>query len=177
MAQSKFILGSTKRILFLIFLAMALSAPAVNAAAKVRLVIYTMSEKGSPIQNVKVFLSDATGIEAYWEQTNVSGIIEKEIHNGFWYLFCDQFGIHTSLNISSPLIVYLYSNGTIKMKTIVERNDTKAAPIKPRPPTGLGGIVGKTPLPWLAAFSIPAMVVMMFWKVKVERAKESRGVK
>ena len=67
MDQSKCFFENLKRILPLIFIGMALSVPAVNAAAKVRLVIYTMSEKGSPIQNVKVFLSDATGIEVYWE--------------------------------------------------------------------------------------------------------------
>jgi hypothetical protein len=156
---------------------MVLSIPAANAAAKYNIIIYTLNEKGVPLSNVKVFLSDASGVETYYEVSNASGVISKTLHDGFWYLFCDQFGIHTNLNISSPLIVYLFNNGTAKMKAIVERNDTKAAPIKPRLPMGLGGIVGKTPLPWLGAFSIPAIVVMAFWKTRVERAKESRGVK
>jgi hypothetical protein len=156
---------------------MALSIPAANAAAKYNIIIYTMSEKGIPIQNVKVFLSDASAVETYYEVSNTSGVISKTLHDGFWYLFCDQFGIHTNLNISSPLIVYLYSNGTTKMSPIEERNDANKTPTKPQPPANLGGIVGKTPLPWLGAFSIPAMVVMMFWKTRVERAKESRGVK
>jgi len=177
MDQSKCFFENLKRILPLIFIGMALSVPAVNAAAKVRLVIYTMSEKGSPIQNVKVFLSDATGIEAYWEQTNVSGIIEKEIHNGFWYLFCDQFGIHMNLNVSSPLIVYLYRNETTRIEVIKEQNNTKDLPTEPQAPMGYGDVITKTPLPWLAAFSIPAMVVMIVWKTRVEKTKEGRGVK
>jgi len=176
MAQSKFILGSTKRILFLIFLAMVLSTPAVNAA-KYNIIIYTLNEKGVPLSNVKVFLSDASGVETYYEVSNASGVIEKDLHGGFWYLFCDEFHIYANLNVSSPLIVFLYSNGTTKMSPIEERNDANKTPIKPQPPATLGGIVGKTPLPWLGAFSIPAMVVMMFWKTRVERAKESRGVK
>jgi hypothetical protein len=56
-----------KRILSLIFIGMALSVPAVNAAAKYNIIIYTMDEKGIPIQNVKIFISDASAVETYYE--------------------------------------------------------------------------------------------------------------
>jgi hypothetical protein len=40
---------------------------------------------------------------------------------------------------------------------------------------GLGDILGKTPLPWLAAFSIPAIVVMIVWKTRWKEQKRVEG--